>query len=342
MTGWISNAKRRWFPERQILLRQGGEVRYLALSSTRQLAGVAIALVGGVGIGALFAVLSVQTINLGLQDHRIAGLEAATAEMSIALKDSAGTMAARQERLAATEAKLAATENRLDWYRSQAAVDIKRLEAALGSTGIDFESLVPAAAGQAAARDQALPTAPLGADGSTTGAPFMAELAGGLGVPPRSTVPASPVRWSGLRELARSVPLARPTDRGWISSRYGRRRDPFKKRRVRHSGLDISAPRGTPIYATAPGRVTKAGWNGPYGRFVEIDHGFGFKTRYGHLKKLRVKRGQQVDYRHTIGTMGSSGRSSGTHLHYEVVYQGKTQDPAKFIEAGYYVFQERR
>jgi murein DD-endopeptidase MepM/ murein hydrolase activator NlpD len=342
MTGWISNAKRRWFPDRQILLRQDGEVRYVALSSSRQLSVVAIALVGAVGLGVLFAVLSVQSVSLGLRDHEIAGLEAATAELSAALKDSAGRTAADGERLAAAEAKLTATRRRLDWYRFQAAVDIRRLEAALGATGIDFEALVPAAAGRAAARDQTASTAALGTDRVVPSEPFTAELAGGLGIPPQATPPASPVRWSGLRELVQSVPLAQPTDRGWVSSRYGRRRDPFKKRRVRHAGLDISAPRGTPIYATAPGRVTKAGWNGPYGRFVEIDHGFGFKTRYGHLKKLRVKRGQQVDYRHTIGTMGSSGRSSGTHLHYEIVYRGKTQDPAKFIEAGHYVFQERR
>ncbi len=166
-------------------------------------------------------------------------------------------------------------------------------------------------------------------------------LAGDLFLQSVSRLEVSLTHWNGMRNLLRRVPLGRPTDRGWRSSRFGKRRDPFSRRRVMHVGLDISAPRRTPILATAPGRVTFVGRNGPYGRMVEIDHGLGFKTRYAHLHKILVKQGAEVAYRDRIGLMGSTGRSSGTHVHYEVIYRGKHQNPAKFIEAGNYVFQER-
>ena len=95
------------------------------------------------------------------------------------------------------------------------------------------------------------------------------------------------------------------------------------------------------IYAPAPGTVRVAGWRAKYGRFIEIDHGSGVRTRYGHLHKILVKRGQQVAFRDKIGLLGNSGRSTGPHLHYETVFNGKAVDPMKFLKAGRYVFQEQ-
>ncbi len=141
-----------------------------------------------------------------------------------------------------------------------------------------------------------------------------------------------------LNEVIDAMPLGHPVKTtAMMTSRFGVRRDPFTKRPTHHSGLDFISGSMAPILATAPGIVTKAGWNGSYGNMVEIDHGHGFTTRYAHLKKLHVKRGQTVQQGHKVGGMGSTGRSTATHLHYEVRFEGQAFDPQTFIKAGRHV-----
>ncbi|WP_417782416.1 peptidoglycan DD-metalloendopeptidase family protein [Terasakiella pusilla] len=147
------------------------------------------------------------------------------------------------------------------------------------------------------------------------------------------------VRWQGLQHIKQSLPLAQPLDYYYISSRYGKRRDPVNKRWAVHYGLDMAASKKSPVYVTAPGTVEFVGWKGNYGRFIVIDHGNGIKTRYGHLHKTLVKKGQHVDFRTKIGLVGNTGRSTGAHLHYEVRFNEKNVDPYKFIKAGRNVFQ---
>ena len=106
-----------------------------------------------------------------------------------------------------------------------------------------------------------------------------------------------------------------------------------------HMGLDFGGIKNSRVYATAPGKVIFAGRNGKYGKLIEIDHGLGFKTKYGHLNKILVKRGQKVTNRAKIGLMGSTGRSTGPHLHYEILVKGKHQNPWPFIKAGRYVYK---
>ncbi len=130
-----------------------------------------------------------------------------------------------------------------------------------------------------------------------------------------------------------SFPVGKPAEKYYLSSRFGRRLDPLKKTWANHPGLDLAGWPGTAIYATAPGKVVHAGWFGPYGRMVEIDHGNGFRTRYGHMRKLRVKKGDEVELGHRIGDMGKTGRVTGTHLHYEVWFDGKVRDPMPFMKA---------
>jgi murein DD-endopeptidase MepM/ murein hydrolase activator NlpD len=146
-------------------------------------------------------------------------------------------------------------------------------------------------------------------------------------------------RWTALHKILERLPITPPIDNFWVSSSFGKRRDPFNNRAAFHGGLDLSGVKRASIYATSPGVVTFVGWKGPYGRLVEIDHGLGLRTRYGHLQKIMVKRGQTVNFRHKIGLMGSTGRSTGTHVHYEVVYDGVPLDPEKFLKAGKYVFK---
>jgi murein DD-endopeptidase MepM/ murein hydrolase activator NlpD len=93
------------------------------------------------------------------------------------------------------------------------------------------------------------------------------------------------------------------------------------------------------VLATAPGVVVNVGWNGNYGRLIEVDHGMGIRTRYGHLRRILVQAGQRVELRQKIGEMGSSGRSTGIHLHYEILVNGEPRDPMKFLQAGEYVFK---
>ncbi|MGB6085008.1 M23 family metallopeptidase [Parvibaculum sp.] len=146
---------------------------------------------------------------------------------------------------------------------------------------------------------------------------------------------------SDLEESIARMPLAEPLVSYRKTSSYGSRRDPFNGRMAFHSGEDMAAPYGSIVYAPGAGKVTFAGWKGGYGRVVEIDHGNGFRTRYGHLASISVKAGQKIAFREVIGKVGSSGRSSGPHLHYEVWFDSIVRNPSKFIEAGQYVFAKQ-
>jgi len=119
-----------------------------------------------------------------------------------------------------------------------------------------------------------------------------------------------------------------------FTSGFGVRSDPFLGRPAMHTGLDFRAATGDPVRATANGKVASSGWSGGYGRMVEIDHGNGLSTRYGHLSEINVKVGDSVRIGQVIGTVGSTGRSTGPHLHYETRIDGDAVDPQKFLRAG--------
>ena len=119
-----------------------------------------------------------------------------------------------------------------------------------------------------------------------------------------------------------------------FTSGFGVRSDPFLGRPAMHTGLDFRAAMGDPVRATANGKVASAGWAGGYGRMVEIDHGNGLSTRYGHLSEIGVKVGDQIKIGQVIGAVGSTGRSTGPHLHYETRIDGEAVDPQKFLRAG--------
>jgi murein DD-endopeptidase MepM/ murein hydrolase activator NlpD len=141
-------------------------------------------------------------------------------------------------------------------------------------------------------------------------------------------------RLVALQRIARTVPLASPLDQFYVTSPYGKRRDPFTHTWAYHAGLDLGAPRDSKVLATAPGRVVVAGAAGPYGQMVEIDHGFGILTRYGHLDSIDVAVGDEVEFRQELGVVGNTGRSTSRHLHYEIHIDDRAFDPAKFLNAG--------
>lgn len=141
-----------------------------------------------------------------------------------------------------------------------------------------------------------------------------------------------------VEALLNATPLGLPIDGPFReTSRYGARIDPFTRRLAMHAGKDFAAFRNAPIVAPAPGRVVYAGWRAGYGRTVEVDHGYGFRTRYGHLHSIDVRRGDDVELGQRLGGMGSTGRSTGTHLHYEIWFRGEHIDPEDYIRAGRYV-----
>lgn len=132
------------------------------------------------------------------------------------------------------------------------------------------------------------------------------------------------------KSLLASTPSVWPV-RGWVTSDFGTRLDPYTSERVMHAGLDIATTHGKEVVAPSDGTVVFAGLEGGYGNVLVIDHGYGIKTRYGHLASLRVKAGEKVKRGTLIAGVGNTGRSTGPHLHYEVRVNGIAQNPRKFI-----------
>jgi murein DD-endopeptidase MepM/ murein hydrolase activator NlpD len=146
-----------------------------------------------------------------------------------------------------------------------------------------------------------------------------------------------------LHDNAIAVPADKPVKTAAFTSGYGVRSDPFRGSAAMHAGIDLSGPVGTPIYATADGQVSEAGWNsGGYGNLVKIDHGRGIETRYAHLSAVGVRPGQQVKRGQLIGQMGSTGRSTGSHLHYEVRIDGRAVNPVPFMKSTDYLLAMQR
>lgn len=139
---------------------------------------------------------------------------------------------------------------------------------------------------------------------------------------------------SDAQKLLASLPLVAPLEHFQLESRFGVRSDPINGRQAVHTGLDLSAPYRSPVYNTSPGTVVFAGYAGSYGKLVEIDHGMGIHTKYAHLNQITVNVGQKLSRRTRIGLLGSTGRSTGPHVHYEVTLNGVPQDPERFLQAG--------
>ncbi len=152
--------------------------------------------------------------------------------------------------------------------------------------------------------------------------------------------------WKKLDNLASgaiAVPSDKPVKTAAFTSGYGVRSDPFRGGAAMHAGIDLAGPVGTPIYATADGTVSEAGYNsGGYGNLIKLNHGRGIETRYGHLSRIMVGPGQQVKRGQLIGHMGSTGRSTGSHLHYEVRIDSRPVNPIPFMKSTDYLLAMQR
>ena len=146
-----------------------------------------------------------------------------------------------------------------------------------------------------------------------------------------------------LQDGAIAIPCDKPVRTAAFTSGFGVRSDPFHAGAAMHPGIDLAGPYGTPIYATAEGTVLRAGWNsGGYGNLVEIDHGRGIATRYGHMSAILVQAGEHVARGQLVGRMGSTGRSTGNHLHYEVRIDGRPVNPVPFMKSTDYLVEMQR
>lgn len=169
---------------------------------------------------------------------------------------------------------------------------------------------------------------------SAQGGPFIPFFNDGKIEDPRFSKMAAALEYmTALESGLATIPSAMPAASYTLSSAFGYRRDPFNGSGAMHNGLDFKATHGTAILAAADGVVTKAGWMGGYGKTIEITHGNGLMTRYAHMSSLGAKLGQKVERGIQIGRMGSTGRSTGTHLHFEVRNNGRAINPHKFLKA---------
>jgi murein DD-endopeptidase MepM/ murein hydrolase activator NlpD len=215
----------------------------------------------------------------------------------------------------------------VDALTVQASDNIAALEKVVSTTGIDIASLLETAISESSGKGGPFIPVPDGLPGD--------ELRKRL-----VNLDNQLVRLKTLQSAMPNLPLATPLITYYVTSKFGKRQDPVNAKWSMHYGTDMGATNKSSIYSTAPGVITYAGWKGKYGNLVEIDHGNGIKTRYGHLGKFFVKKGQEVGFYEKIGLVGSTGRSTGPHLHYEIVFNNKPVDPMNFVKAGRYVFQE--
>lgn len=236
---------------------------------------------------------------------------------------------ARFEALEAAQTRLAMT------LTGFASVQLEFLEKQLTGTGLKVDDLVRTWDGDRLQLAAGGPFVPAPRPGRLSGTtleiePAFIELAG---------------RWDALqksRESLRSLPSGSPAADYYVSSRFGRRLDPINKSSAMHYGLDMAGWPGTAILAAGDGVVSKSGYWGPYGKMIEIDHGNGFKTRYGHLRRIEVNRGERLKRGQAIGEMGCSGRCTSTHLHYEVWFGGKVRNPLPYLKVAQDVYQVQR
>jgi murein DD-endopeptidase MepM/ murein hydrolase activator NlpD len=379
--GRVRQTVSRWFPERHVYLRSGGDVRSFVLTTADQVAvvcgGAACALwtlfatasmaVSAVAGGAdEAAAAKTQAYYERLIADRQARLNSAVALVSSTAGSMDGLARAVTERHAALAMLLSDVKGAPGAFAALAPLKPIALAGKAPADQIqaveqDQERLVDAAAGYAKSRADRLRLAfhLAGLDPSAYAGRAVSSAA--LGGPlieakdPRALAAVLDVdedfagriqhaaqdlnAMRSLGDAVKALPLAEPVSTPVRSSPFGVRIDPITHGRAFHPGQDFAGGYMTPIYSTAPGVVSFTGQRNGYGNVVEIDHGGGFKTRYAHLQAISVAIGQHVSLGQRIGGMGSTGRSTGPHLHYEVWENGRLQDPARFLKAGDYVQQ---
>lgn len=224
----------------------------------------------------------------------------------------------------------------IETVREKTSGKISDLEAVIRSTGLSVDSLKSSAPREKDSAKKAEASEPVIRRGGKGGPYVPSYFGANIGF--EEELNENLDKLADLNEIIASLPLGRPIQGASVESNFGSRIDPFNGRMAFHSGVDLAGPAGAQVKASNAGKVITAQYNGAYGNMVDIDHGYGVTTRYGHLSRILVQPGQQVAKGEAIGVQGSTGRSTGAHLHYEVRYRDKPMNPTNFLRAGQNVF----
>jgi murein DD-endopeptidase MepM/ murein hydrolase activator NlpD len=336
----------RFFPDHEIYVRSGGQMRFLRITTGFQLKLVAAAV-------ALFAAWLASTIFMvGLQIQTVQDRISLDAQQN-AVSRSAGRVEAWQSNVAGITQRLEKRQHLLDQMVERYFGKIGNTAESAPKIGVAIPEAAPLArmeARQLAFADTLTMAASMRAGeaekairGYGINPSALGGAMGGPFIPLRRAATADD---ASIRRLAQSlgrldrmerallaIPNSAPATPLALSSGFGVRSDPFNGAAALHAGLDITGDRGQPIHAAAAGRVITVGQQGGYGNLVVVDHGHGIQTRYGHLSGFDVRPGQIVTRGQQIARMGSTGRSTGDHLHFEVRVNDRAVNPRRFLEA---------
>ena len=367
---------RTWFPDREFFMRSQGQVRFIKISSRLQIAGAAlVALLLAVWLAAMvamtFARFSDGPDRLALLDReaKVAKSEHRVETYRKSVEGVAADLQKRQdfiekvveahmgelpadaktsETVSDSRVEAARTVNKVSLAVPEAA-SLARTEARQLAFVERLTRFADRRAAQSAERLRKLglnPQTMLASLDSrdARGGPLLrlATSADGKVDPRFQRLGMSLARMSAFERGLAGVPQVLPASLDFISSGFGYRSDPFTGGAAFHAGLDFRGPIGAPIYAAAKGRVTFAGVKQGYGNCIEIDHGNGLTTRYAHMSAFRARVGQEVAPGNVIGAIGSTGRSTGPHLHFEVRVHDQPVNPRPFLEAAQNVLQDTR
>ncbi|MFC3713397.1 peptidoglycan DD-metalloendopeptidase family protein [Sphingoaurantiacus capsulatus] len=352
----VDSLIQRYFPEHQIYLRSGGSVRLIKIGTRVQLMAAGTTALVALWMGTA----TVSMVSGADQDDIIAAkqaelrqLEAQVAYMKADVSNLKGDVLASAQRIEQRQAFLAnllsgkADLNALAAMLPKAGTavaahgDAKHASLLAPFAKLEREQLAfvdqATAAAEARYKDTQALIRRLGLEPGR----FVGQSSVAMGGPlePADGEPKFQelfLSWKKVERLEASLgalPSVQPVKRASYTSSYGVRYDPFSGRAAMHAGVDLAGAHGEPILATADGVVHTAGWGGAYGKMVQIGHGKGLATRYGHMSRLTVRAGERVKKGDIIGRMGSTGRSTGTHLHYEVRVDGRAVNPMPFLRA---------
>lgn len=354
------------FTDREFFMRSNGQVKFLKISANIQktIAIIALSIISFWVIATLFMAanqyrVSTERLELVKKEEKILSAEQRLAADKDSINEVVADLAKRQDliedtagryfnasELTETEDK-SAVDNNDDKKTSAASSEIKAL-AKIEQRQINFaKKITKIAINRAKLAEQQIRQLGLNPknfanDNIAQGGPFIPFFSDGKKEDPRFSQMAAALEYmTSLENALSSIPSSMPAASYTLSSSFGYRRDPINGSGAMHNGLDFKAAHGTPILAAADGVITKAGWMGGYGKTIEITHGNGLMTRYAHMSRLEANLGQKVERGAQIGRMGSTGRSTGTHLHFEVRNNGRAINPHKFLKANNNVLKDQ-
>ena len=369
-SGWGSRL-RSWFPDREFFMRSEGQVRFITISSKVQMTAAAIA-------AAVLVVWAISMAVAGWTQYRATADRLSLLDREAKVATAEERVDAYRGNIDAVASDLEKRQEFIEDMVASLPEDVKSVEKVSDSSGeaaktVDkISAAIPEAAAlariearqlafvegltryadwRAARASDALKKLGLDprsmvarADRTAMGGPFEALATSHDGsIDPRfERLGLSIARMAALENGLAGVPQVEPASLEYISSGFGYRRDPFTGRAAMHKGLDFRGPTGAPIYAAAAGRVSFVGRKSGYGNTVEITHGNGMMTRYAHMSRFNTKVGQTVAPGQTIGAIGSTGRSTGPHLHFEVRINDRAVNPRTFLETAPHVLEEIR